>query len=220
MPELIAKDVHIYRFPVSGPSGAETPFSILRQSNAKYAVGILKVDDSDIAKSMERVSEGHVFIDRLYSISDLRIDWSKIDEVKKKLPISYHGSAVEDKEFEKRYGASRDKFESGSLGHQDFDVFVKDMDFLHKLRKRSSLNQNDMIYMLQLTGDGWVNYMDAAVTWLYPSDSALKNLKRYKLMGLVDFTTFNDESPPYYVKLTSHGVDVQNDLKRMIGQKD
>lgn len=212
MPELIKKNVTIYRIPSKDFDTSNGFSAFLSTKSGIYILGILLKEDPEAKKVFERLSEGSVFLDQLYSISDTQISDHDIPQVKEKLPESYKVVPITEEEFEERYRKSRDKFEKSEKKSKDLEIFQEEMGSLRKLKKGYSLTQNDMIYIFQLTEKGWVNYHEPTA----PGIVGLKKLRTWARLGLIQFKTMEDDRFPYYVRLTKEGASLQKKLRQMM----
>lgn len=215
MPELIAKNVRIYKVPSRDFDTSEGhPAFISMSYSTSYAYGYLLEERPEIKKTFEILSGDSVFLDELYSISDIKFNPTDIESVGEKLPESYSIRTLSKKEFEERYKQIRDKFEKGPMNKDTLKGFQDEISALRKLKGEYDLGKHEMMYLIQLTNRGWVHYNEPVCEGI-----GIRLLRILKSFGLIEYQGFKDGRAPYYVKLTKKGASLKEKFEKMVETK-
>ena len=209
MPSLVAENVTVYRIP-SRSIKTINEHPVFISSSSSHVTGHLTVEDPVSRKFFENLSDESIFLDKLYSISDT-LDFEKITEIMKILPESYKITPLSEKQFKQRLDEIYAKFKKTKMSENDFKAYQKEVKTLRKLKMAYTLSQDTMIYILQLTDEGWIDYSE-------PKEIDTNLLNELENNGLIEVKKFEGKwmRGPYFVKLTERGSFVQKELQKMM----
>ncbi len=219
MPELLAKNVSVYiresrHMDRLSDTFHEHTFFVSTPSD-NYALAYLIEGDPDfelLQKRLGNLSQGSVFLDRLYS---LPVDWKKFDEFKTKLQESHTVVPLNDEKFKEQYETIKRELESSEMKPEDTQEYQKKLNSLTEQQGRLDLYQNAMIYVLLLTDQGWIEIED---DYLLPFKIYPYQLDTLEKFGYIEVKRFGSKikNEPYFAKLTEKGTSLQKELIELL----
>jgi len=213
MPRLLLEEVTIYKTPSQRPETHYEDFrkgrSLLKGSQINYFY-VPKNENPEFIKWLESQPHEKIFLDKLYSIDDIKIDEEDFPGIKKNLPETLKIPAIDDKKFEELYQEYRDEFERAERKNEYIGDYTRKLATLRKLRDGVFLKRSDMIYLLQLTDEGWIYSADPLRVFNLDSNW----LTRLEDLLLIQIKRFESRRGRSYVRLTEMGVSIQEKIRR------
>lgn len=214
MPKQIASNITLYKFSSIQseiPSSDFTKLPTVVVIPFGYAIGAATDQQPEYKKLFGSISKNPLFLDSLFSIEDIRLTDDEFTRLEGTLPKGFEYTTLTKEEFGRQYDGLIAKFKETKMTEEDLLKHQKKVTDLGKSRRKYYLSQRDMVYILQLTDQGWVNYNEP-----YGVSNVTENtLNKLKKNGLIEYLGFK-KAGPYYVKLTQRGSLIKEKLQKEI----